>query len=177
MITFVLGMPRTGTTMTLGIVEELGITSKGDAEIRRNLASPRRFDLFIEKHREEDWSFKWHGFARPSIVIPILIKNGLRVIWTTRSMGSILDSFVEKNPKAKVLNGSTGRLERTKNKVIKTIGVLRKFGVPILEVSYDNIVDRPGNMVWKIAKFVDLEPKVSAVKLINPDLRHHVRPS
>lgn len=86
----------------------------------------------------------------------------VKVIHTTRKIENSLAS-------AKISHNNDLKIEEI-NK--RTLDNLCNVKVPILDISFDELIENPIKAIKEISTFVGLEVNQSAIDFVNPSLRH-----
>jgi len=178
-ITIVTGLPRSGTSLMMQIIDASSMEVYSDGKRERDVNNPQGYyELEAVMGIAQDNSFLDDAVGKAiKIVAPIITfcKKDLnyRVIFMRRNIDEILMS------QEKMLDKDQGS-EREKYRTIyefhlkKTYKFLEEQKIPFLEVEYGSLVDDSENEIKKITEFLSLEEKLEdLVHVVKPELHRN----
>jgi len=164
-ITVVSGLPRSGTSMLMQMLEAGGIEPLTDGERVANEDNPKGYyEYTAVKNIKKD--ARWLDLAKGKsvkIIVQLLnfaIKNkkyNYRVIFIERDIQEILES------QTKMLEHSSGYKSPLSNEQLANVynrqlnalkRVLAAHKIPVLFINYKSCIENPGNTAEKINKFM-----------------------
>lgn len=181
-ITIVSGLPRSGTSMLMQMLQAGGLKAFTDSRRAADTDNPKGyFEHTSSKLIESDSS--WMPLARGSAVkiicqhLPALPPGECyKVIFMDRNMEAVLESQtamlnrmgrkggnLQPEKMMKVLDAHVAAAERI---------LTRRPEIDVIFVDYDDVIQNPKSNVSKISKFIGAElDKKAMVNAVDPDLR------
>lgn len=170
----VLGVPRSGTSVTAGILHHLGVFM-GERFLPTTKMNPRGFwhDLDFELSwtlgntqelitKRQALGRPWGVNTRRSTWVSVIAEAGpTKIIVTNRSMPSIQASCEKWFKTASFLGRVNGELQST----------TAHLKLPTLQVDFDELLDATESSVQAIADFVGVPVTRQAVEFVEPSLR------
>lgn len=175
-IIVVTGLPRSGTSLMMQILDRAGIPILQDGKRESDISNPKGYyELEAVKGIVQDNSFLDGAEGKAvKIVAPLPLhmntSNNYRVIFMRRDLEEILLS------QEKMLNKDQTS-EREKFRTIyefhikKTYRFFQENNIPYLDVSYNELMDNPAETLKTVVNFlnVDADPAVLA-GVVSPEL-------
>lgn len=193
---FVLGLPRTGTSMMMGIIERLGvkIISTSDTEEELKKRNERERKRYGDKYQMNPDGFyeitknPWDHFIRViatpysgcKLVIPIGRHHMQMVLFNPCAKVIMMWRDPEETRQSQQASYKAGELPtkkqaETQRAQIKSLLVthklnLEKQGIDTLHIEYQDVLRSPREQVLKVAEFINAESGIEdAVEWVDPE--------
>ena len=191
---YVLGLPRTGTSMMSGIVERLGVnfianTEEEDIKAARDSQHVKKYgesyvmnEAFYEIAKDR-WERLFDVLSTPysgcKLIIPVgpqdlaLLKmQPSRVVMMWRD-----PEEVRQSQQASYKGGIIESEEEAENtrcrineKLCDTYTLLEENNIPVINFKYREVLENPEEKITKLAKFINSDEDISsAVNWVNPE--------
>ncbi len=181
-IIVVSGIPRSGTSLMMQILEQAGIEIFTDHKREKDENNPRGYyehEAVKKIAQQSDFLDNLSGKAVKIVshLLPYLPdKHVYKILFMERNLDEIVRSQLKMIERLKgekkeyryfqLKNHLTIHLHRIKQ------WISRQSNIQVLYVSYHDLIDNPEQIVWQVAEFLNIPPnKIPAmVKVIDPSL-------
>lgn len=175
-ILVITGLPRSGTSLMMQIIDKSGIPVHTDQKREKDLNNPEGYyELEAVKGIVKDNSFLIEARGKAlKIVAPLPIflnlEHQYRAIFMRREIDEILQSqekMLQKNQLS----------EREKFKAIydlhikKTVNFFNDNSIPFIEVNYNKLIQNPESEIQKLISFCGIKKDVNElIQVVRPEL-------
>ena len=180
LITVVSGLPRSGTSMLMQMLDAAGYPCLTDGIRKADADNPRGyFECEKVKRLRRDWGWMPEAEGKAVKIIAQLIpflppQFSYRVIFMERDIGEVLASQRKMLQRQRKSGGnlSDAQLGKIFERQIHEVKLmLAQRNIPTLNVAYSNALQRPMEIVEKIREFVGEDLDVHAMAAaIDPNL-------
>ncbi len=179
-ITVVSGLPRSGTSMMMRMLESGGIPVLTDGFRKADEDNPRGYYEFeAVKRMDKDASWLPHALGKAVKVIYVLLyalpaDQMYKVIFMRRNLNEVIASqkvMLRRRQEQSSLSPEqlAGSFDEQLQKLYSWME--RKSNFEILYLDYDNVLGQPGQTVSEISRFLDLRLDTDAMMgVIDPSL-------
>jgi hypothetical protein len=166
-IVVVSGLPRSGTSMMMKMLEAGGIAIMTDGERTADIDNPKgyfEFERIKSLERETDKSYVRAARGKALKVISFLIKdlpddNDYRVIFMRRDLGEVITSqnkMIDHRGSHDTAAGDEAMKEAYRNDIVRTRLLCRKRpNFELIEIHYRETVENPRETARKVNAFLD----------------------
>jgi hypothetical protein len=175
-IIVVTGLPRSGTSLMMQILDRAGIPILQDGKRESDISNPKGYyELEAVKGIVQDNSFLDGATGQAvKIVAPLPLhmntSNKYRVIFMRRDLEEILQS------QEKMLNKDQTS-EREKYRTIyefhlkKTYRFFKEHNIPFMDVSYNELMNTPEEVLKTVVDFINVDANPAELaQVVSPDL-------
>jgi hypothetical protein len=175
-IIVVTGLPRSGTSLMMQILDRAGIPILQDGKRESDISNPKGYyELEAVKGIVQDNSFLDGAEGQAvKIVAPLPLhmntSNNYRVIFMRRDLEEILKS------QEKMLNKDQTS-EREKYRTIyefhlkKTYRFFKEHNIPFMDVSYNELMGEPEEVLRSVVDFINVDANPAELaEVVSPDL-------
>ncbi|EDM43739.1 type I phosphodiesterase/nucleotide pyrophosphatase [unidentified eubacterium SCB49] len=168
-IVVVSGLPRSGTSLMMQMLDKGGLTSLIDDERKADESNPKGyFELkeVMSIHKDNSWMEKAKNTS-VKIVAPLLsymdMKYRYKVIFMKRDLDEVIKSQRKMTGKnTDVLPVKLYNAYRNQLKIVE-IWKEKEPGVELIYVDYKDVLEKPQEMAKKVSEFVGLELDIDAM--------------
>jgi hypothetical protein len=164
-IVIVSGLPRSGTSMMMKMLEAGGVVIMTDSIRTADVDNPKgyyEYERVKDLEKETDKSYVRQGRGKAIKVISFLLKdlpdeNFYRIIFMRRDIGEVIASqnkMLDRRGEASITDGEM-MAEAYRNHIASVrILVRKRSNFELLEVRYDNAVKNPGSAAHSVNAFL-----------------------
>jgi hypothetical protein len=166
-VVIVSGLPRSGTSMMMKMLEAGGVPIMGDAERGADIDNPKgyfEYERVKDLEKETDKSYVRDGRGQALKVISFLIKdlpddNDYRVIFMRRNLDEVLASqgkMIDRLGTSDSSASDEAMKEAYRNDIVRTRLMCKKSPhMELIEIHYSETVADPAVSVRKVNAFLD----------------------
>ncbi len=166
-IVIVSGLPRSGTSMLMRMLEAGGVQIMTDAERRADIDNPNgyfEYERIKDLEKESDKSYVREGRGKALKVISFLIKdlpddNDYRVIFMRRNLDEVITSQNKMIDRLGTQDTDADReamKEAYRNDIVRTRLLCKKRpNFELIEVHYSQTIEEPARTASEINAFLD----------------------
>jgi len=187
-VTIVTGLPRSGTSLMMQMLDAGGIPALTDEKRLADESNPRGYYELegVSRLAKRDADTSWLDEARGQAVkvvaplLPLLLMRAkhegrlpLRVIFVERDMEEILESQTAMLGRlGQDSEAEPAKLARAFDSQVRAVKAwIERGGIPALEMNYNDLIADPKYQARKLAKFLELPGTVSAMaEAVDPTL-------
>jgi hypothetical protein len=174
-IIVVSGLPRSGTSMMMKMLEQGGVPIMTDGQREADVDNPKgyyEYERIKDLERESDKSYLRESRGKALKVISFLIKdlpddNDYRVIFMRRDLDEVLasqDKMIDRLGSSDAAADSEAMKEAYRNDIVRTRLLCRKkSNFELIEVSYRETVEDPRRTVDRVNEFLEGRLDVAAM--------------
>ena len=189
-IVIVSGLPRSGTSMLMKMLEAGGLSIMTDAERGADIDNPKgyfEFERIKDLEKEKDKSYVRQGRGKALKVISFLIKdlpdeNDYRVIFMRRDLGEVLTSqakMIDRLGSDDTSADDEAMKEAYRNDIVRTRLLCKKRrNMELIEIHYRETIESPAKSARKINVFLDGEfDEAAMVQAVDESLYRNKAPN
>jgi len=166
-IVIVSGLPRSGTSMMMRMLEAGGVPIMSDAEREADVDNPKgyfEYERVKDQEKETDKSYLREGRGKALKVISFLIKdlpddNDYRVIFMRRDLDEVLSSqgkMIDRLGSDDSSADDEAMKEAYRNDIVRTRLMCKKSPhIELIEIHYSETVANPAARARKVNAFLD----------------------
>jgi hypothetical protein len=166
-IVIVSGLPRSGTSMMMRMLEAGGVPIMSDAEREADIDNPKgyfEYERVKDLEKETDKSYVREGRGQALKVISFLIKdlpddNDYRVIFMRRNLDEVLssqDKMIDRLGSSDSSADDEAMKEAYRNDIVRTRLMCKKNShMELIEIHYSETVANPAASAHKVNTFLD----------------------
>jgi hypothetical protein len=166
-IVIVSGLPRSGTSMMMRMLEAGGVPIMSDAEREADIDNPKgyfEYERVKDLEKETDKSYVREGRGQALKVISFLIKdlpddNDYRVIFMRRNLDEVLssqDKMIDRLGSSDSSADDEAMKEAYRNDIVRTRLMCKKNShMELIEIHYSETVANPAASARKVNAFLD----------------------
>jgi hypothetical protein len=166
-IVIVSGLPRSGTSMMMRMLEAGGVPIMTDAEREADVDNPKgyfEYERIKDLEKETDKSYVREGRGKALKVISFLIKdlppdNDYRVIFMRRNLDEVLTSqgkMIDRLGTTDSDAADEAMKEAYRNDIVRTRLLCKKSpNMELIEIHYQETVEAPAESARKVNAFLD----------------------
>jgi hypothetical protein len=174
-IVIVSGLPRSGTSMMMRMLEAGGVPIMSDAEREADINNPKgyfEYERVKDLEKETDKSYVREGRGQALKVISFLIKdlpddNDYRVIFMRRNLDEVLssqDKMIDRLGSSDSSADDEAMKEAYRNDIVRTRLMCKKNShMELIEIHYSETVANPAASARKVNAFLDGRLDVAAM--------------
>ncbi|MBW2386514.1 MAG: sulfotransferase domain-containing protein [Deltaproteobacteria bacterium] len=165
-IVIVSGLPRSGTSMMMKMLEAGGLAIMSDAEREADVDNPKgyfEYERIKDLEKETDKSYVQEGRGKALKVISFLIKdlpddNDYRVIFMRRDLTEVLLSqgkMIDRRGSTDTSASDEAMKEAYRNDIVRTRLLCRKSpNMELIEIHYSESIENPAETARKVDAFL-----------------------